>query len=49
MTPQLMDGKVFVPKRAEGPNGLIGDALVELLPTDPTYPAVRAWLEANEQ
>jgi hypothetical protein len=44
----LIDGKVMVPVRAEGPNGLIGDAMVELLPSDPDYLAVRAWIEANE-
>jgi hypothetical protein len=45
--PQIINNKVYVPMRAEGPNGLIGDGLVELLPTDPDYLAVRAWIETQ--
>ena len=51
MFPQIIDDKVFVPicPRPEGPNGLIGDAMVELLPSDPDYLAVRTWIEAKER
>jgi hypothetical protein len=30
-------GTLWVPRRAEGPNGLIGDGMVEIGPDDPEY------------
>ncbi len=49
MSPTIdKDGKVWVPMRAEGPDGLIGDAMVALLPSDPDYIRARAWIEAND-
>jgi hypothetical protein len=39
-------GKIWVPVRAEGPDGLIGDAWVELAPDDPEYAGLLAALEA---
>ena len=39
-------GRVWRPQRAEGPDGLIGDAWVELVPDDPEYRRTLAALEA---
>jgi hypothetical protein len=47
MFPFIRDGKVFIPLRAEGPHGLIGDGVVELRPADPGYAEVKAWIEAE--
>jgi hypothetical protein len=44
MCPFLENGKVWIPVRAEG-GGVIGDAWVELLPDDPRYAEVLAWLK----
>jgi hypothetical protein len=44
MFPPLIDGKVWVPMRAEGPGGLVGDAMVELPETDPQYPELLEYL-----
>jgi hypothetical protein len=33
----LPNGRLLVPFRAEGPNGLIGDGMVEIGPEDPTF------------
>jgi len=49
MFPYLEDGKLYVPVRAEGPNGLIGDGWVELSPDDPQYQAVLAWVRENSR
>jgi len=48
MQPILIDGKVMVPKRADGPGGAIGDGYVEMSSDDPDYALVRAWLEQKE-
>jgi hypothetical protein len=48
MFPTIIDGKVYVPMRAEGPDGLIGDGLVEMSSDDPEYEKLKAWIEAND-
>jgi hypothetical protein len=48
MFPQIIDGKVWVPMRAEGPDGLIGDGMVEMSPDDPEYEKLKAEIEAND-
>jgi hypothetical protein len=42
-------GRLWRPQRAEGPNGLIGDAWVELVPDDPEYRRTLAALEAPSE
>jgi hypothetical protein len=49
VTPRLVDGKVMIPMRAEGPHGLIGDGLVQMLPSEPEYDRLKAWLESEER
>ena len=44
MEPKMINGKVWIPKRAEGPNGIIGDGWVELKPGDPDYDIIYEWL-----
>ena len=34
---RLPDGRIVVPKRAEGEDGTIGDAMVPIGPDDPDY------------
>lgn len=36
---RLPDGRLRVPRRAEGPGGVVGDALVVIGPDDPTFAA----------
>lgn len=38
---RLPDDRLLIPRRAEGPDGLIGDGMVEIGPDDPEY---EAWL-----
>jgi hypothetical protein len=45
MFPKLVDGKILIPVRAEGPHGMVGDAWVELSPDDPHYQKIREWIE----
>ena len=33
----LPNGRLLIPRRAEGPGGLIGDGMVEIGPEDPTF------------
>ncbi len=44
-----MDDKarIWVPVRAEGPGGILGDAFEELAADDPDYADLRAFLEAQ--
>jgi hypothetical protein len=42
-------GRVWRPQRAEGPDGLIGDAWVELAPDHPEYRRTLDALEAPAQ
>lgn len=46
---RLPDGRIRVPRTAEGPGGLIGDSVVTLNPGDPGYAAADARLTAREQ
>jgi hypothetical protein len=46
MIAQIVEGRVYVPVRVEGPNGLIADGLAEVLPTDAGYEAVMRWIQA---
>jgi hypothetical protein len=45
---RLENGRLLVPRRAEGPHGLIGDAMVEIGPDDPDFAAWDKWLRAEE-
>lgn len=47
MFPTIIDGRLWIPMRAEGRDGLIGDGMVELSPDDPEYEKLKAWIEAN--
>lgn len=48
MEPTLQpDGTLLVPARAEGPNGLIGDAMLPLPPDAPDYADRRAGAELS--
>lgn len=42
---RLRNGNLLVPRRAEGPGGLVGDALVEIGPEDPEFESWLAELE----
>lgn len=44
MFPYLKDGKLFVPMRAEGRDGLLGDGWVEMTKDDPQYQATLDWV-----
>lgn len=44
---RLDDDRILAPKRAEGPDGLIGDALVEMTPEDPDYQLWDEYLTAT--
>jgi hypothetical protein len=44
----LPDGRIQVPKRAEGP-GIIGDGVEELAPGDPGYAEAEKWLLERDQ
>lgn len=44
---KLPNGKLLVPRRAEGPGGMIGDGLVEIGPDDPEYADWLAWIEGT--
>jgi len=46
MVKKLKNGKLLVPKRAEGPDGIIGDGAVEIDPDDPDY---EKWLPFVEE
>jgi hypothetical protein len=39
---KLENGRLLVPRRAEGPRGIIGDGIVEIGPDDPDY---TAWVQ----
>lgn len=43
------DGTITVPMRAEGPDGLIGDGMVDIGPDHPDFAAWDAWLKQHEQ
>jgi hypothetical protein len=45
MFPTLIDGKIWIPLRVEGPGGLLGDAWVELSPDNPDYEKIRECIE----
>jgi len=49
MYPMLVDGKVLVPRRAEAPDGTIGDCWVELSPEDPSYARALAWIKEQPE
>jgi hypothetical protein len=34
---RLPNGNLLIPKRAEGPNGTIGDGMIEIAPNDPEF------------
>ncbi len=38
-----VDGVLYVPTRAEGPDGIVGDALLPLTPDHPLYAEWREW------
>ncbi len=42
------DGTLTVPKRAEGPGGMLGDGMVTIGPDDPDYAAWDAWFKRRE-
>jgi hypothetical protein len=46
---RLADEKLLVPHRVTGPNGLIGDVMVEIGPDDPDYEASLAYLALCEE
>jgi hypothetical protein len=41
---ELPNGNLLVPRRAEGPNGEIGDGMVEIGPDDPKFQVWLDWL-----
>jgi hypothetical protein len=41
---RLENGKLLVPARVEGPDGLIGDGLKEIGIDDPAYPGWEKWM-----
>lgn len=43
------DGTITIPKRAEGPGGIIGDGMVTIGPDDPDYEAWDRWLKSQNQ
>ncbi len=44
---KLPNGNLLVPMRAEGPDGLIGDGLVEIGPDHPDYKEWLPWAEPS--
>lgn len=42
------DGTITIPRRAEGPGGLIGDAMVTIGPDDPEYAVWDEWLKSQD-
>jgi hypothetical protein len=42
---KLPNGRLLMPKRAEGPNRMIGDGMVKVGPEDPEY---EPWLQFAE-
>ena len=44
---ELPDGRLLVPKVAEGENGELGDGMVPVGPGDEDYEAWRAYYEAS--
>lgn len=47
-TERLPDGRIRVPRTAEGPGGLIGDSVVTLNPGDPGYAEADADIRERE-
>lgn len=45
---QLDNGNILIPVRMEGPNGEIGDGMVEIEPGDPEFGLWQAELPVNE-
>lgn len=43
---RLENGNLLIPKRAEGPDGLLGDGMVEIGPDHPDY---QEWLAEVRQ
>lgn len=41
--------RLRVPRRAEGPNGTIGDGMVEIGPEDPEYDAWAEWIDRQRE
>jgi hypothetical protein len=37
MEPYIKDDKLYIPQRAEGPDGLVGDGWREMKPDEPGY------------
>lgn len=44
---ELPNGNLLVPRRAEGPNGEIGDGMVEIGPDDPGFQVWSDWLRSQ--
>ena len=45
---RLPDGRIEAPARAETDDGLIGDGVVVLGPSDPMFDEWSAWLDRHE-
>jgi len=45
---KLPNGKLLVPRRAEGPGGIVGDGMDEIGPDDPGYADWLAWIEGDK-
>ncbi|GGS88444.1 hypothetical protein ACFFV7_50995 [Nonomuraea spiralis] len=43
------DGTITIPRRAEGPGGIVGDAMVTIGPDDPEYAVWDEWLKGRDQ
>lgn len=46
---RLADGRLLVPARAEGDDGMIGDGMVTIGPGDPGYDEWIAWFDQVDQ
>jgi hypothetical protein len=46
---RLPDGRLVVPARAEGPNGMVGDGIVVVGPGDELYDMWEPWFARRER
>ncbi len=46
---KLPNGNLLVPRRAEGPGGIIGDGVEEIGPDHPAYEGWIAWIRRGEE